>query len=95
MSTSRGDIVSEARLGRIYGTFWLCKIALLNPRPQRFVELGIKHSCGSGSRFVVRQYIFLDGRTAVWKVCVSECSMEKRDKKVNKTRKQLFKERDD
>lgn len=67
MKTNVGGIVTESRLG-MYGTFWLRKIALLNPCPQRFVELGIKHSSGSGSRFVVRQYIFLDGRTAMWKV---------------------------
>lgn len=85
MKISHGDIVTEARLGRISSTFGLRKVALLNSCPQRFVELGIKHGCGSGSRFVVRQYIFLDGGTAVWKVGVSECSMEKRDTKVNKS----------
>lgn len=57
--------MTETRLGRIYSTFRLREITLLNTCPQSFVELGIKHGRGSGSRFVVRQYIFLDGRTAV------------------------------
>lgn len=65
MKVYRGDVVTEASLRRIYGTFWLREIALLNTCPQSFVELGIKHGSGSGSRFVVRQYIFLDGRTAM------------------------------